>query len=148
MLDSKLELDNKDHMCDVLELTKVLERDITQLSGGELQRFAIAMSCVQRADVCVAHVFDSQTQTDFYVIPQIHVRRTVKLPGCQAAVTRGGGYPLAPYTRLLRRRCRARFVRSRLPFGLHLLSIRQAIDVRRRNHALLRARRYTLIIIP
>lgn len=65
MLDSKLELDNKDHMCDVLELTKVLERDITQLSGGELQRFAIAMSCVQRADVCVAHVFDSQTQTDF-----------------------------------------------------------------------------------
>ncbi|KAJ7307074.1 P-loop containing nucleoside triphosphate hydrolase protein [Mycena albidolilacea] len=55
MLDSKLELDNKDHMCDVLELNKVLERDITQLSGGELQRFAIAMSCVQRADV---YMFD------------------------------------------------------------------------------------------
>ncbi|KAJ7117683.1 P-loop containing nucleoside triphosphate hydrolase protein, partial [Mycena epipterygia] len=55
MLDSKLELDNKDHMCDVLELTKVLERDVTQLSGGELQRFAIAMSCVQRADV---YMFD------------------------------------------------------------------------------------------
>ncbi|KAJ7625521.1 P-loop containing nucleoside triphosphate hydrolase protein [Roridomyces roridus] len=53
MLDSKLELDNKEHMCDVLELNKVLDRDITQLSGGELQRFAIAMSCVQRADVCV-----------------------------------------------------------------------------------------------
>ncbi|KAJ7781860.1 P-loop containing nucleoside triphosphate hydrolase protein, partial [Mycena maculata] len=55
MLDSKLELDNKEHMCDVLELNKVLEREVTQLSGGELQRFAIAMSCIQKADV---YMFD------------------------------------------------------------------------------------------
>jgi ATP-binding cassette subfamily E protein 1 len=53
MLDSKLELDNKAHMCDVLELNKVLDREVSQLSGGELQRFAIAMSCIQRADVYV-----------------------------------------------------------------------------------------------
>jgi ATP-binding cassette subfamily E protein 1 len=53
MLDSKLELDNKQLMCDELELNKVLDREISQLSGGELQRFAIAMSCIQRADVCV-----------------------------------------------------------------------------------------------
>jgi ATP-binding cassette subfamily E protein 1 len=53
MLDSKLELDNKAHMCDALELNKVLDREVSQLSGGELQRFAIAMSCIQRADVCV-----------------------------------------------------------------------------------------------
>jgi ATP-binding cassette subfamily E protein 1 len=53
MLDSKLELDNKQKMCDELELNKVLDREISQLSGGELQRFAIAMSCIQRADVCV-----------------------------------------------------------------------------------------------
>lgn len=51
MLDSKLELDNKDRMCEELELTKVLEREVSQLSGGELQRFAIAMSCIQKADV-------------------------------------------------------------------------------------------------
>ncbi len=51
MLDSKVELDNKQRMCDELELNHVLEREITQLSGGELQRFAIAMTCVQRADV-------------------------------------------------------------------------------------------------
>lgn len=51
MLDSKLELDNKQKMCDDLELNNVLERDVSQLSGGELQRFAIAMTCVQRADV-------------------------------------------------------------------------------------------------
>ena len=53
MLDSKLELDNKQKLCDDLELNKVLEREVSQLSGGELQRFAIAMSCIQRADVCV-----------------------------------------------------------------------------------------------
>ncbi|KAF7328652.1 Rnase l inhibitor-type atp binding cassette protein [Mycena sanguinolenta] len=55
MLDSKLELDNKQKICDDLELNALLERDITQISGGELQRFAIAMSCVQRADV---YMFD------------------------------------------------------------------------------------------
>jgi ATP-binding cassette subfamily E protein 1 len=53
MLDSKLELDNKQKLCDDLELNKVLGREVSQLSGGELQRFAIAMSCIQRADVCV-----------------------------------------------------------------------------------------------
>ena len=53
MLDNKAELDNKELLCKELELTEVLQRDISQLSGGELQRFAIAMSCVQRADVCV-----------------------------------------------------------------------------------------------
>ena len=51
MLDSKLELDNKAKLCDELELNAVLERNVSQLSGGELQRFAIAMSCIQRADV-------------------------------------------------------------------------------------------------
>ena len=30
-----------------------MDRDIGQLSGGELQRFAIAMCCVQKADVYV-----------------------------------------------------------------------------------------------
>lgn len=51
MLDSKLELNNKEHMCNVLELNEVLEREVGQLSGGELQRFAIAMSCIQKAEV-------------------------------------------------------------------------------------------------
>ncbi|KAF5310845.1 hypothetical protein D9619_008007 [Psilocybe cf. subviscida] len=55
MLDSKLELDNKAHICDVLELNHVLDREVTHLSGGELQRFAIGMSCIQKADV---YMFD------------------------------------------------------------------------------------------
>jgi ATP-binding cassette, sub-family E, member 1 len=55
MLDNKVELDNKKEMCDLLELNEVLEREVSQLSGGELQRFAIAMSCIQKADVWVFH---------------------------------------------------------------------------------------------
>lgn len=51
MLDNKLELNNKQEMCDLLELNQVLDREINQLSGGELQRFAIAMSCIQKMDV-------------------------------------------------------------------------------------------------
>jgi ATP-binding cassette subfamily E protein 1 len=51
LLDGKNELGNKESLCDVLELNEVLQREVTQLSGGELQRFAIALSCVQRANV-------------------------------------------------------------------------------------------------
>lgn len=51
MLDSKLQRDNKQEMCDLLELNEVLDRQPSQLSGGELQRFAIAIACIQKADV-------------------------------------------------------------------------------------------------
>jgi ATP-binding cassette subfamily E protein 1 len=57
MLDSKLELGNKDKICDDLELNHVLDREVTHLSGGELQRFAIAMSCIQKADVYVQLIY-------------------------------------------------------------------------------------------
>ncbi|KAI0031355.1 P-loop containing nucleoside triphosphate hydrolase protein, partial [Vararia minispora EC-137] len=55
MLDSKKERDVKQQLCDNLELNNVLTREVGQLSGGELQRFAIAMSCIQLADV---YMFD------------------------------------------------------------------------------------------
>lgn len=51
MLDGKLERDNKEEVLLALDLHVVLEREVTQLSGGELQRFALAMSCVQQADM-------------------------------------------------------------------------------------------------
>lgn len=53
LLDLNVELDNKQLMCDELELNEVLERQVGQLSGGELQRFAIAAACIQKADVYV-----------------------------------------------------------------------------------------------
>ncbi|KAI2621522.1 P-loop containing nucleoside triphosphate hydrolase protein [Hypomontagnella submonticulosa] len=44
-----------DQVLDVLELRHILDRDVTLLSGGELQRFAIGTVCVQKADV---YMFD------------------------------------------------------------------------------------------
>ena len=79
MLDSKLERDNKEHMCKELELFHVLEREVSQLSGGELQRFAIAMSCIQKADVCVSIMLYAPITISPHL--QIHVRRAVKLLG-------------------------------------------------------------------
>ena len=38
-----------------MDLHNVFERQIDQLSGGELQRFVIAMICVQKADM---YIFD------------------------------------------------------------------------------------------
>ncbi|WFD32370.1 Fe-S cluster-binding ribosome biosynthesis protein [Malassezia sp. CBS 17886] len=55
LLDGKLQLNNKDMVIEVLDLKKVLDRDVHNLSGGELQRFAIAMSCVQDANM---YMFD------------------------------------------------------------------------------------------
>ena len=51
-------VDKKDmykHAVEMLDLEAVLEREIGQLSGGELQRFIIAMTCVQEADI---YMFD------------------------------------------------------------------------------------------
>ena len=42
----------------MLDLSNVLERQIGQLSGGELQRFIIALTCVQHADI---YMFDEPT---------------------------------------------------------------------------------------
>jgi ATP-binding cassette subfamily E protein 1 len=55
VLTRRNERDVKDELCTDLELTHVLEREIGQLSGGELQRFAIAATAIQAADV---YMFD------------------------------------------------------------------------------------------
>lgn len=51
LLDKKDEMQNQDNVTDVLDLKGVTDRLIEQLSGGELQRFAIAMVCIQKADI-------------------------------------------------------------------------------------------------
>lgn len=38
-------------MCQELDLNKVIDRNVKNLSGGELQRFAIAATAVQNADI-------------------------------------------------------------------------------------------------
>lgn len=44
-----------DYIIKVMELNGVLARDVENLSGGELQRFALAMTCIQDANV---YMFD------------------------------------------------------------------------------------------
>ncbi|XP_021954718.1 ATP-binding cassette sub-family E member 1 isoform X2 [Folsomia candida] len=51
MLTKKAEAENLEQTLDQLDLRNVVDRSIADLSGGELQRFAIAMVCVQKADV-------------------------------------------------------------------------------------------------
>lgn len=55
LIESRASLDNLDEVLDTLELRHIYDRDVTLLSGGELQRFAIGTVCVQNADV---YMFD------------------------------------------------------------------------------------------
>ncbi|KAE8743133.1 ABC-transporter, subfamily E member 01 [Frankliniella occidentalis] len=51
LLDKKDERNNQNEICDMLDLQKIRGRQIDQLSGGELQRFACAMVCIQDGDI-------------------------------------------------------------------------------------------------
>merc|ERR1719315_759987 len=51
LLDKKDELKNQEAVCEILDLMKVKDRNVEDLSGGELQRFACAMVCIQAADI-------------------------------------------------------------------------------------------------
>ncbi|GFT70415.1 ATP-binding cassette sub-family E member 1 [Trichonephila clavipes] len=51
LLDKKDELKNQDSICKMLDLENVRERQVQELSGGELQRFACAIVCIQKADI-------------------------------------------------------------------------------------------------
>jgi ATP-binding cassette subfamily E protein 1 len=44
-------LNNMEQIIEDLDLKDVLDRELHQLSGGELQRFAIAMVCIQKGDI-------------------------------------------------------------------------------------------------
>lgn len=55
LLESRGEKDNLPELIKLLDLEPVLGREVDQLSGGELQRFAIAMVCVRNANV---YMFD------------------------------------------------------------------------------------------
>lgn len=46
LLNKAKQLDNLEEILDVLELRHIYDRDVPLLSGGELQRFAIGVTCV------------------------------------------------------------------------------------------------------
>ncbi len=51
LLDNKDDRGIQDIVCSGLDLHAVKSRNVEDLSGGELQRFAIAMVCIQNADI-------------------------------------------------------------------------------------------------
>uniref|UniRef100_A0A0K8TQE2 Putative rnase l inhibitor abc superfamily protein n=1 Tax=Tabanus bromius TaxID=304241 RepID=A0A0K8TQE2_TABBR len=51
LLDKKDERQNQEEICGMLDLLHIRDREIAALSGGELQRFAIAMVCIQNGDI-------------------------------------------------------------------------------------------------
>jgi ATP-binding cassette subfamily E protein 1 len=51
LIDKKDERDVQDQICTMLDLMHLKDREISQLSGGELQRFACAMVCIQSGDI-------------------------------------------------------------------------------------------------
>lgn len=55
VLTQKDERDKKSELCVDLELNQVLDRNVGDLSGGELQRFAIAVVAMQSAEI---YMFD------------------------------------------------------------------------------------------
>ena len=57
-----------EEMAEKLELTNLLERDVKQLSGGELQRMAIAACALRDADI---YMFDEASS--FLDVRQVRV---------------------------------------------------------------------------
>ncbi|KAJ3263660.1 ATP-binding cassette sub- E member 1 [Chytriomyces hyalinus] len=55
LLNKKSERGNLEEMIEALDLRGVLERNVENLSGGELQRFAIGFACILQADI---YMFD------------------------------------------------------------------------------------------
>lgn len=68
-----------------LEITHLLEREVADLSGGELQRFAIAVLCVQQADV---YVVDEPSA-------YLDIRQRLRAAHAIRGVLRDTGYVLA-----------------------------------------------------
>ena len=55
LLRKKNDLENLTDICNRLDLNNVRDRNVEDLSGGELQRFAIAIVCIQEANI---YMFD------------------------------------------------------------------------------------------
>lgn len=51
LLEARNERGVMEEVCTALELNHLMSRDLDQLSGGELQRFAIAMTTISKGDV-------------------------------------------------------------------------------------------------
>ncbi|CAG8467900.1 597_t:CDS:10 [Ambispora gerdemannii] len=74
LIDGKLERNNKQEIIDALDLNDVLNRQVEELSGGELQRFAIGIVCIQNADI---YMFD-EPSSYLDVKQRLNAARTIR----------------------------------------------------------------------
>uniref|UniRef100_A0A7S4NU22 Uncharacterized protein n=1 Tax=Guillardia theta TaxID=55529 RepID=A0A7S4NU22_GUITH len=74
ILTEKNEINMRDYLVDILDLSNVLGRGVQDLSGGELQRFAIAVVAVQKADV---YMFD-EPSSYLDVKQRIHACKAIR----------------------------------------------------------------------
>ncbi|CAG8614288.1 11775_t:CDS:2, partial [Acaulospora colombiana] len=74
LIDKKLERNNKEEMIKALDLQDVLTRQVGDLSGGELQRFAIAAVCIQNSDI---YMFD-EPSSYLDVKQRLNAARTIR----------------------------------------------------------------------
>jgi len=74
ILDKKDDKKQKEDFCEKLELAHLQAREIKNLSGGELQRFAIAVLCVQDAQV---YMFD-EPSSYLDVKQRIHAAQVIR----------------------------------------------------------------------
>lgn len=51
ILEKRNEMNNLALVCDQFDLNGLQERQVEDLSGGELQRFACAVTCIRRSDI-------------------------------------------------------------------------------------------------
>uniref|UniRef100_A0A6I8RFS4 ATP binding cassette subfamily E member 1 n=1 Tax=Xenopus tropicalis TaxID=8364 RepID=A0A6I8RFS4_XENTR len=65
ILDRKDETKTQKSVCDQLDLTHLRDRNVEDLSGGELQRFACAVVCIQRADIYIIVVEHDLSVLDY-----------------------------------------------------------------------------------
>ncbi|CAG8544241.1 11757_t:CDS:10 [Diversispora eburnea] len=74
LIDAKLERDNKEDIFNALDLNVIQRRQVKELSGGELQRFAIAVVCIQNADI---YMFD-EPSSYLDVKQRLNAARTIR----------------------------------------------------------------------
>jgi ATP-binding cassette subfamily E protein 1 len=74
LIKARAEMGNLEEILDELELRPFLDRDINNLSGGELQRFAIGTVCAQKADV---YMFDEVSVSCHHLLKSLSLLQLV-----------------------------------------------------------------------
>lgn len=140
-------------LIEAFELNHLLDRQVADLSGGELQRFCLCAACIQNASVYMfdepssyldvkqrihaAKIIRNLVDVENYIIVVRRLRESVQRSLFPARHSEPLGFlPSAP------RAGRARLGGGGLLVGLHLLSLGKTRGIRSSHHALLRQRRH------